>query len=355
MLASTQVLAHRTTGRDNNFNLIRFMAAILVMLSHAYPLSGHSGEPLSRLGLSYGFVAVDVFFVISGFLVTGSLFSRADLPAFFRSRCLRIFPALAVCNLVCVGMVGLFFTRLSLWDYLCHGQLLRYLVNNTLLLVGPLEAVLPGVFTDLPFRYSVNGSLWTLPHELRLYLLVAFCGVLAFVRGGLIGTQRIRIAMVGLSGIAMAGYLSLHTMVCAETFQAMQLVPLRLLAMFFGGSALWIVRSRIRLSGRLVLLCSAVMGMAAGHIRLFFIVYTLTIPYLVIYAAYAPTPRLWVFNRIGDYSYGIYIYAFPVQQSIASLLPGIKVGEMFLLAWTVALVPAVLSWHFVEKPMLRLK
>ncbi|MFH1980804.1 MAG: acyltransferase [Pseudomonadota bacterium] len=353
--SSPPMLAERASGRNNNFNLIRFLAAAMVMLSHSYPLTGNSGEPLSRLGLSYGFVAVDAFFVISGFLVTGSLFNRADTLSFIRSRCLRIFPALVVCNLVCIGVVGLLFTRLPLVDYLKQGQLLRYFVNNTLLVLGPLQSWLPGVFMDIPFRYTVNGSLWTLPHELRLYLLATIFSVLAFMRGGLIGPHRARVGIILIGLVAMGGYLSIHTIVCIEVFQVMEWVPLRLLALFFGGGALWILRGRVPLSGRLALLCVAALLVAGVNIRLFFIVYTLTIPYLVLYGAYAPTGRLWCFNRLGDYSYGMYIYAFPVQQSIASLLPGIGVAEMFGLAWLVTLVPAMLSWHLIEQPLLRLK
>lgn len=349
------MLADRVAGRDNNFNLIRFLAATLVMLSHAYPLTGHSGEPLSRLGLSYGFVAVDAFFVISGFLVTGSLFNRADTVAFVRSRCLRIFPALVVCNLVCVGVVGLAFTSLPAPDYLKHGQLLRYLVSNTLLVSGPLQAVLPGVFTDTPFRYMVNGSLWTLPHEVRLYLLATIFSVLAFWRGGLIGPRRASVGIVVLGIVAMSVYLTIHTIVCIDVFEVMQWVPLRLLALFFGGGALWVVKGRIRLSSRLALLCVLALLIALVNIRIFFIVYTLAVPYLVLYCAYVPSRRIWTFNRLGDYSYGMYIYAFPVQQSIASLFPGIGVAQMFLLAWAVTLVPAILSWHLIEQPMLRLK
>lgn len=355
MRSSSPMLADRLSGRNNNFNLIRFIAASMVMLSHSYPLTGNSGEPLSHLGLSYGYVAVDAFFVISGFLVTGSLFTRASTLAFVRSRCLRIFPALVICNMVCICVVGILFTSLPLTEYLKHGQLIRYFVDNTLLLFGPLQFMLPGVFTDTPFRMMVNGSLWTLPIELRLYLLITIFGVLAFVRGGLIGPHKARIGIALLSVVAMTCYIPIHAIVCIEVFEAMQLIELRLLALFFSGAALWIIKGQVRLSGRLALLCVAGLLISLCNIRLFFVVYTLTIPYLVIYFAYAPTSRIWAFNRLGDYSYGIYIYAFPVQQSIISYLPGIGVVEMFLLAWIITLLSAMLSWHFVEQPMLRLK
>ena len=82
-------------GRDNNFNLVRLLAAGCVLLSHSWPLSGTPGEPFERFAnFSLGHFGVDIFFVVSGFLVTGSLFARGTLRSFVRARSLRIFPAL---------------------------------------------------------------------------------------------------------------------------------------------------------------------------------------------------------------------------------------------------------------------
>lgn len=89
---------------------------------------------------------------------------------------------------------------------------------------------------------------------------------------------------------------------------------------------------------------------------LFFVVYTLSLPYMIFYLAYVPKGKIRSFNKVGDYSYGIYIYAFPVQQSIAAaIFPGISVANMVLGSFAVTFVLAFLSWHFIEKKFLKMK
>ena len=92
-----------------------------------------------------------------------------------------------------------------------------------------------------------------------------------------------------------------------------------------------------------------------GNVKLFFLFYILTIGYLVIYLAYVPTGFVRNYNKLGDYSYGIYIYAFPVQQSVAAILTGVGVMKMFTISFPITLLIGILSWHIVEKPMLNMK
>jgi len=89
--------------------------------------------------------------------------------------------------------------------------------------------------------------------------------------------------------------------------------------------------------------------------RAFFVVYSLAAPYLLFYFAYVPGGFIRHYNRVGDYSYGVYIYAFPVQQTIAALIPGVSVLSMFLLSASVTLTLAMLSWHLLERYALGLK
>ena len=126
-------LAGYTTGRDNNFNLIRFLAAFLVLFSHSFPLVGVGGkEPLyETVGMTWGEVAVDIFFITSGFLITGSYFSRGSLQAFVRARLLRIYPALVVAVIFYVFVIGMHFTTLSAYEYLLNHQTQKYFIKNT--------------------------------------------------------------------------------------------------------------------------------------------------------------------------------------------------------------------------------
>ncbi|MBP6749453.1 MAG: acyltransferase, partial [Xanthomonadaceae bacterium] len=147
-------------GGRNNFNLIRLFAAWLVIYSHAWAITGIDGSDLvGRMTItkSAGAFAVDVFFVISGFLVAASL-ERRTWRAFLVARALRIYPALVVCVLATVFVLGPVMTTAA--DYWRDATTWRYLWANATL--WRAEFWLPGVFETLP-RTAVNGSLWTLP------------------------------------------------------------------------------------------------------------------------------------------------------------------------------------------------
>ena len=129
----SRALSTYTTSRDNNFNLIRFVAALLVLHSHSFALALGSGdaEPLrNTIGMTWGIIAVDIFFITSGFLITSSYFARNNLLFFAWARILRIYPALIAAILFCVFIVGLWFTTHSAWEYLTSGQTLKFLLKN---------------------------------------------------------------------------------------------------------------------------------------------------------------------------------------------------------------------------------
>lgn len=119
-----------------------------------------------------GGIAVDVFFITSGFLITYSFFSRNNIIAFIWARILRIYPALFVAIVFCVFVVGLFFTTNTISDYLFDPQTFKFFRRNVTLFSG-VKYELPGVFTDNPYMNAVNGSLWTLPYEIKMYTYLA--------------------------------------------------------------------------------------------------------------------------------------------------------------------------------------
>lgn len=125
--------------------------------------------------------------------------------------------------------------------------------------------------------------------------------------------------------------------------------------MFFTGSTFFILEDRITLSPAVFFTFATVLLLSMHNRQAFFVVYMLTLAYILFYIAYVPSGLIHEYNRLGDYSYGIYIYAFPVQQSIAARLPGISVPSMIFLSTAVTLTLSVLSWHLLEKHALRLK
>ena len=330
-------------GRANNFNLIRFCAAFAVLVSHSFALAmgTANAEPLyTTYGLTWGDIAVDVFFVTSGFLVTASLLNRARATAFVKARVLRIFPALWVMLAISVFGVGLAFTTWHAHAYLSAHETWKYLLKNALLFRG-VEYRLPGLFQSNPASFKVNGSLWTLKPEVEMYalLLALWLPLRRFLP----------YAVVGVATVAGVVYL-VHGNFSDERFE----FP-RLAFMFFAGASAYAFKDRIPLSSYAWggLLCVAILS-ALNRTALFFAL-SLALPYLLLYAAYTFKGFILAFNRLGDYSYGIYIYAFLVQQTIVHMVPGISIAALMASSAAVTLTLAVLSWHLIEKRALALK
>lgn len=345
------LLSTYTTSRDNNFNLIRFIAATLVLFSHSFALALGSGdaEPLqSTIGMTWGAIAVDVFFVTSGFLITSSYFSRNNIIAFVWARLLRIYPALIVAILFCVFGVGLFFTTHSVEDYVSNHQTLKYLIKNSILFFG-VEYKLPGVFLDVPYKEAVNGSLWTLPYEVKMYALLALIlGLVAYLSKFMeIVSIRKIILLIGLISIFAHVQNNFHP-VLPEKFT-------RLFSMFFVGAAFYVWKNKVRLSPMLILIGFPLLMFSSLNKDVFFILYCVLLPFLIFYLAYVPSGFVRKFNKFGDYSYGLYIYAFPVQQSIAATIPNVSVSIMIPLSFSCTLVLAMISWHLIEKRFLKMK
>lgn len=163
-------------GHRNNLTIMRLIAAIAVIWGHSFALTQRQGlqDPVAVFfgGQRYsGTIAVHIFFVISGFLVTRSMMTARSLFDFGLARILRIFPALIVCNVLMMLAVGLFASDLSFVAYLTDPLMEAYLIKNTLLTQLP-SYNLSGAFGNLPYQ-SVNGSLWTLPGEIRRYVFLA--------------------------------------------------------------------------------------------------------------------------------------------------------------------------------------
>lgn len=337
---------------SNNFDLMRLVAAWVVLASHSYALTGSPGEPVALL-LGYeagGGLAVDVFFVISGFLVTRSRAARG-LAAYAASRALRVVPALTALVVFDVA-VGALQATCPVGDFLTDRLTLKHLLGAVPFVT---TVSLPCLFADLPVARTVNGSLWTLPIESLLYVIVGLAGLAVSPR---------RPAFAGLAVLAAAGFAAaVAAGLSYDNLGPVFRYPVKLpihtyqflrLAVFFAlGAACFTLADRVVLDGRWAALALAAL-LASGLVPYGFAVAMLTIPYLVLYAAYALPATDSLLRPVGDLSYGVYLYAFPVQQSVVNLL-GREVGPwgVTLIATPVVLVLAWLSWRLVERPALR--
>jgi len=336
-----QSIADCAAQPQNNFLLLRFLAASLVIYSHSYPLAGvrGEGEPLRRLlrFTSFGDIGVDVFFVISGFLVTASYFNRAGFWAYFKSRCLRIFPGLVACLLLTAFLLGPLVSRVPPESYFSARETYAFVLRNTLLVV---QYTLPGVFQDLPVP-AVNGSLWTLPAEFRLYVVIGLLGAT-----GLLANRRLYLPVaLALAAVAVLAGPDLSLMFNRPPY-------LSLFLFFLAGSLLCVYARHVPVSS-LILAVLVALPWPFHATRAFPWLLAAALSYGVIWFAYAP--RLYAFNRLGDYSYGLYIYSFPIQQTLRQCFAGIHPWTMFAAATPLTLFCAMVSWHLIEERALRLK
>ena len=344
-------------SRDNNFNLIRFIAALGVLLSHSYALSlgSNATEPFKQLvNMSFGHIAVDIFFISSGFLIANSLFVKKDLVSFLWARFLRIYPGLFIAVLFCVFIIGAYFTSYSLIQYLTDTQTYIFLVKNTVLFFGE-EPGLPGVFESLPWSGVVNGSLWTLPFEVKAYCLLVFFSVvinrlLIWSNGAV--NERLIYLLIPVLGISIYIINHFFTFLPISYFAS---EDFRLYSLFFIGTACYVFKDHLILSSRIFYLTLFVLLTSAINTEVFFVIYNITIFYVIFYIAYIPKGWIRGFNKYGDYSYGIYIYAWPVQQSAIAFIPGVNVLELSLYSSIGTISLSYLSWHFIEKKALMYK
>ncbi len=335
--------------RHNNFDFLRFAAASLVLFSHCYPLTGRNAEePISAFTgyASGGTWAVSTFFVISGYLICGSYINSSSWRSYLWKRALRLFPALAVATLFGAFIVGTLTTKLDLGAYFTHAQTWDYLKN----IVLNTRYYLPGVFTDNVYPNAVNGSLWTLPVEASMYLILMVLGLTKLL------TRRY-ILFVLLAFLVfhykLVDMLQIRLSVALGTIQFFYFFKLGVF--FFLGSTLYLYRDyipmRVDLFAFLGVLLLVTFKTPVGPF-----VMQLALPYLVIYFAQMRTRWLWQFGRYGDFSYGIYVFAFPMQQLVIYQIGAdIPIWEFVILAYIPTVTLAVISWHLVENPALKLK
>jgi peptidoglycan/LPS O-acetylase OafA/YrhL len=331
-------------SRQNNLNLLRMIAATAVVISHSIALTGsREVDLLARsVGMGYGEFGVNIFFFISGFLITGSWIRKNSLLTFTWARVLRICPALWVSTLTFVLVCGLFFSSLGFADFLALPTTISYVIKNLTMFPGfGAQLTLPSAIGAWSGEFNV--PLWTLPHELQMYALLALLGVLGFASS--LGVT-LGVTLVALLAWALgdSGYL------------AVQPDRYRLMCHFFLGAT--VVNSAIQIrwaSMRLLPIgigACLICAMAPASLGKYLTVVPLGA--LVLWFAFqCRTIRF--FNRIGDYSYGTYIYGYPVQVAIFYYFgSSLSLWSHLVTSLACILVLACASWHLLERRALRI-
>ncbi|BDM62763.1 acyltransferase [Shewanella sp. NFH-SH190041] len=345
-----QYLNELSRDKNNNFNLIRFTLALMVLFSHSFILIDSKFSALqnfNNLGKSFGDIAVDIFFIISGFLITKSYVNRRSLSAYLKARALRIYPAVIVMTIFCI-ILGVLNTSYTLKQFFTDSDIYQFWVNNSILLFG-IKHELPGLFYNNPFPNEVNGSLWTLRYELKMYIFIAIaCSSLAYLaqKFNYINSKFVILLFtIGMLCIYIANH----------NFSFLNSHYPRLLYMFFCGATYYLFADKISINKKTFIIFTVALILSSITNILAFEIYCITIPYIIFFLAYIPKGFILNYNKLGDYSYGFYIYAFPIQQTIVHLYPTISIEGMILWSFSLTLVMAILSWHFIEAPFLAKK
>ncbi|WP_395701438.1 acyltransferase family protein [Aquabacterium sp.] len=345
--AEGRALASNAPAHNDNFVFLRTSAALLVLVSHQHALTGRP-EP-SFIGIqSWGGLGVMMFFSISGFLVTQSWLADPHAGRFAARRLLRIWPGFAVVILLAALVLGPCLSPLPWTDYLQHPRLLEYLNN----LVFRLRDALPLQFDGSALPRAVNGSLWTIPLELQCYLALALA---AF--GGWLGARRCLATVVAGLAWAYAGWdLRGQHVLAGLGLSVEQSYLVEFGLCFFTGSVLWLYWPQWRDRRAVLLLLSLAVAACAFLLGRPVLAGLIGVPIVTIVFGSWSWPVLRRFDALGDLSYGIYLYAFPIQQTVIALLTQrLHWWPRLLLVLVCTLACAWLSWRLVERPALRWK
>lgn len=337
-MKSSKLLIDILKREGSNFDIFRLTAALAVIVGHAYALVpnpvGQDGV-LSILHFDYsGSLAVKFFFFLSGLLVTNSIIAKPNAFHFLIKRTCRIFPGLLVCLLVAVFIIGPIFTKLSLLDYFTNPETWTYIKRN--LLLNDLQWRLPEVFNNNR-NQGVNGSLWTLPYESLCYLYLALFFGLGFARNRLISSIffLITIAISFLAPTYLPGFFS-------------QNPDSHMLPGIFALGALAAANKefiKISLAHTIILWLGVFVFRNAITYQFFFYI---AFFYTSLYFASLP----FTIKRLKlpfDASYGVYIYGYVIQQSLAAAYPTMGVHTNQLIAILTATTMGILSWYLIEK------
>lgn len=332
----------------NRFDILRLFAAWLVLFSHSYPLTGRPHEePLaSSIGIdTLGGIGVSIFFVVSGYLVTISWERSQGVWDFVKRRAYRIYPALLGACLLTVLFLGPWLTPLSQLEYWKHAQTWGYFMTVT---AFEIDYNLSGLFADNPLPNAVNGSLWSLAYEVRFYVYLILLGLLP----GLMRYKFLTL-LLGLSGIFLLRATLLPASVF-DTVMGLDYYDAKLGILFCIGGVFASWRQVVKPDGwfALAMLLTSVFFVGAVQVLIFLIGLGTFVLWLGFKGHWLPKlPR-----GMGDWSYGLYLYAFPVQQTLAHFRLHEQGFALYVLCSSaLTLLLAGLSWHLVEKVALRWK
>jgi peptidoglycan/LPS O-acetylase OafA/YrhL len=339
--------------RANNFNAIRLAMALLVVWSHCFALSlgSEKTETISQITNGHynsGNVAVLVFFVISGFLICESYQNTANFFKFIMKRVRRIYPGYMVATSVAAFVIVPLYSSRSL-ENISVNEIFRTLIMNLAL---KNSAPVSDVFSNNPSN-ALNGSLWSIPFEFWCYIGIAALGVTRLLPIRVISVVVVAITMSVRAWLDVTGRKPGGGMI--EEIIGWPYLWFSVLPCFMLGVIAFLYRDAIPRS-RALLIVLVIVFLVACYAPIekqtIFVdaLFPPTIAYVVFYFAFSKAIHLHNVAVFGDFSYGLYLYAFPIQQMIlASLGTRLSFLSFVGLSLLLSLVAGILSWYLVER------
>lgn len=341
-----------TKGIKNNcLNEIQVLAALLVIYNHSFYLGqGEGGDILYGLlngRWQFGTLSVACFFILSGFFCSQSYLRGNSFFQYVKKRIIRIFPAMILVIIFCVFIMGPLVTTYSVKDYFLSAETWNYLTG---IWPYPLKWNLPGVFETNAYSSSVNGSIWTIPYQLIMYMVLGLMGIC--------GLLRKKNFVFGCFMMTIFVNLCQNTLF-ADVNDYFLTLPIKdwcyLSIYFMAGVAAnafadQIILSRVNAVIALIVLAFAWYG---GE---YIISTSILGTYLLLYLGYSDKLKLKFLKPVSSLSYGIYVFAWPIQQLLVWLWGGRMNAYLnTILAIPISIIFAWISWVLVEKRMMRLR
>ena len=341
-------VVHFREGHENNFTPLRLIMALAVLVGHAMIIGARDlgAEPMVYGDFSISYMAVNAFFIASGFLVTASMMYRGQVGEFVAARGLRIYPALIAHVIIVMFVVGLANTTLSLREYITHWDVWKQIPH--VLSFFSTDFVLPGVFAD-NHEQLASAPLWTLRFEILAYIGTA----LLFSMGLMKQRWMLVVPFVGACALWL---------LCTVTGFLDQLPAtidnvMRFALPYGMGAALWAYRKEIPFRLWVIPLLMAAAWVSRddmfGEIMM-----NVAVGYILFFLAYAKWPgTTWLSKgwTWPDLSYGAYIWHWPILQWMSAQVPGVTTWQLLAVCIPATLLVSWASWSWIEKPMLAQK
>lgn len=334
-------------NRVNNFDFLRLLFASLVVFSHSFPLTKNPQilSEVTNNQINLGGLSVNVFFIMSGFLIMNSLKRSKSSINYLWKRILRLFPGLIVLTIITLIVLPLYyigsniFLEKTYWTYLPN-VLSLYRVQYTV----------SGIFKDNPYPNAINGSLWSLSYEFTMYLFLLLLftikkktKILLFV---------LVIAFV-CSYIFYVKYPDLFKNYFG--FFWLDSEKLYMLSTYFLGGSLLTMFNLERINNRIVKVTLTILIVLSIYFNYYALAAPIFLTVLIILIANSYNKILnFIPKKIGDISYGVYIYGFLIQQSLMNYFK-LNAITLFLISISITYIISYFSWHYIEKKALRYK